>query len=137
MLPMPKYDEQQQNYIPMVSPWQAMSIAIPVTARDIDRTTIIMEALSCESHYEVIPVYLETSLRVKQARDNESADMLDYIFANPVIDPVMAYNFGSLMSHFNDLLHTENRNLASMFESRIPAAESAIEAFLDSVANNP
>jgi len=131
MLPMPKFDEQQQNFYSMVSPWQAMAMAIPMTVTDLERTSIIMEAMSWESMYETLPVYLETTLRFRAARDEESAGMLDYIFANTVIDPIMSFNFADVTSSFLRLAVEHDRNLQSFYEQRSMVVEEAIRSVWD------
>ena len=131
ILPTPKYDSAQENYRNNVTPWIAMGIGIPVTATDIDRTTIILEAMSAESRYTVQPAYFEITLKMKQARDDESAEMLEYIFGNAIIDSAIAFNFGQIFEHFANMSHTYNSDIQSLCDKYLPPAEKSVEKFLD------
>lgn len=81
ILPMPKFDKEQKEYFSIVSTGSANTISIPVTA-DAERSGAVIEALSAESHYILTPAFYDTVLKTKAARDDDSADMLDIIFAN-------------------------------------------------------
>lgn len=133
ILPMPKYDESQENYYSLINPWQAMGIAVPVTASDINRTTIIMEALSAESRYTLQPAYHESALRMRDARDDESSEMLDIIFGNTVIDPVITFNFADFSLGFMTLLNTLDRNLQSFYDRNYRRVENEIQRFMSSI----
>jgi hypothetical protein len=133
MLPMPKYNEQQARYRSLISTHQAHGVNIPVTTPDLERSAIIMEALSAESRYTVIPTYFEISLAMQTARDDESAEMLSYIFDNAVIDPILIYNFGDVIAPFHMLSATSNANIQSFYESRIGTIEQSIQSMIDSL----
>lgn len=84
ILPFPKYDDSQKDYITRISFFDMFTV--PVTVSDVERTSAIIEALNCQSGNIVIPAYYEISLKTKYARDNDSAGMLDLIMANRVVD---------------------------------------------------
>lgn len=84
IIPFPKYDANQANYITRISFFDMFTV--PITVRDSDRTSAIIEALTCESKNKVIPAYYEIALKTRSARDEESQAMLDIIMANRVID---------------------------------------------------
>jgi hypothetical protein len=135
ILPVPKFDEAQEHYYSLVNTHQAMSIGIPVTASNIDRTTAIFEAMSCESHYILQPAYFETQLKMKQARDEESAEMIEYIFKNISIDPIIMYNFGNMLGDFQMLVPAQNTNIQSFYERIAPAAERDIQRLNEFIEN--
>lgn len=97
ILPIPKYEEAQDKYYSMVSRYITglPSIPITLTGEKLDEVGLVLEALSAESYYTLIPEYIETSLKTKNSRDAESADMLDIIINNRVFDPMHIYNFGA------------------------------------------
>jgi len=78
ILPLPKYDENTAKYFIPVNQNTTMIVA-PVTLKNTERTSVIVEALAAEGYRSVIPAYYEVSLKTKQARDDESAAILDYI----------------------------------------------------------
>ena len=77
ILPFPKYDENQSNYYGGVRATYSM-FGIPVTA-DTDAATAVLEALASENYRSVVPVYYESALKVKYARDDTSSQMFDII----------------------------------------------------------
>ncbi|MGI6743063.1 MAG: hypothetical protein ACOX4O_05290 [Eubacteriales bacterium] len=85
IIPYPKWDENQADYRSLVDGNHAV-LAIPKTTRDLERAGIIMEALNAEGYKTVVPVYIETALKVKYTRDNESVQVLDMLIANRYFD---------------------------------------------------
>ncbi len=85
IIPYPKYDENQKSYYSRVEAGSKLAV-IPITNPDIERTGIILEALTCASANIVIPAYYENALKTRYARDIESSEMLDFIFSNRVYD---------------------------------------------------
>ena len=118
ILPVPKYDESQANYVNTVSVWLACGMGMPVTlsGEDLDRTAIITEALNAESMYTLTPAYYDTQLKNKLVRDDESAEMLDIIFANRVYSTPQLYDWGGVVSAITGMLTAKNRNFVSSIE---------------------
>ena len=96
ILPLPKYDENQDSYYSSVVIGCANYITVPKTATDLERTGIIIEALSCESRYTVLPAYYDNTLKTKASRDEESSDMLDLIFDTTVFDIGEFFSWGGI-----------------------------------------
>jgi hypothetical protein len=84
ILPYPKSDEQQENYYGQVSFTDLFTV--PKTNINLDYTSMIIEALACESAKSVVPAYYDVTLKTKIARDEDSEKMLDIIFNSRVID---------------------------------------------------
>ncbi|MGI6743060.1 MAG: hypothetical protein ACOX4O_05275 [Eubacteriales bacterium] len=91
IIPYPKWDENQTDYRSLVDGNHA-ALALPKTTQDLERAGIIMEALNAEGYKTVVPVYIETALKVKYARDNESVQVLDMLIANRFFDFGYAYD---------------------------------------------
>ncbi|NLB16176.1 MAG: hypothetical protein GX827_05125 [Clostridiales bacterium] len=85
IIPYPKWDEAQAEYRSLVNGNHPI-LGVPMTTQDPERTGIIIEALNSESYRSLIPVYIETALKVKYARDNESVQVLDMLIANRFFD---------------------------------------------------
>lgn len=83
ILPMPKYDEKQENYITQAYHYIS---AIPALVKDTDMSSVILEALNRLSFRDVYPIYKEIILQRKLTRDNESAEIVDLISRNAVCD---------------------------------------------------
>ena len=131
LLPMPKFDEDQEEYRCAVSVGCANSITVPASATDPERTGIIIEALSAESKYTVAPAFYETTLRGKAIRDDESEETLDIILGNRIFDLAQMYDWGTLVSSINTLTTNKSHDIASSIASNLPKAETALQTALD------
>ncbi len=126
VIPYPKYTETQDSYHARVCYY--MPTVVPVTASDQDFTGYMLEVLNCESYKTVIPAYYEISLKSKASRDEESAQMLDLIFAARVIDIGDSTLCGDIRDNFiYQMMKNDKRDLASQVASK----EKAIVAKLD------
>lgn len=84
IIPYPKADEDQENYRAR-SEYPEL-FCIPQVNNRLELTGAILEAISAEYYRSVVPAYYEVSLQSKAARDSDSAEMLDIIYANRVFD---------------------------------------------------
>jgi len=134
IVPVPKYDESIKGYPSTVNVHHACALGIPVTVEDLERTAIIMEALAAESRYTVQPAYYEISLKTKHSRDDESAEMLDLILKNRVIDIGDIYNFGGLGGDFYGLSLTNDTNLVSFYDKHENIVLKDIQKVIDNYA---
>ncbi|HHX54240.1 MAG TPA: hypothetical protein GX704_04950 [Clostridiales bacterium] len=85
IIPYPKWDEEQKDYRSLVDGSHGAEV-VPITIQNPERTGIIIEALNAESYRQVIPIYIETALKVKYARDAECVEVLDMLIANRFFD---------------------------------------------------
>jgi len=125
--PIPKYDEIQEQYYSPVNPFSGVLLGVPKTAEDLDRTSIILEALSAESRYTLKPAYYDVALTRKYTRDDESNEMLDIIFNSRVYDIGAIYSFSGIFVNFSGMAGTENRNVVSMYEKNSARIQAAID----------
>jgi len=116
ILPIPKAFETIEGYPSTVNVHTSCALSIPVTSEDIDRATIIMESLSAESKYILVPAYYDISLKTKHSRDDESSEMLDLILSNRVLDIGDVYNFAEFGIEFYRRAIANDRNLTSFYE---------------------
>ena len=84
IIPYPKYDEAQENYYSRISYY--LPTIIPSSVNNAGMSGAVLEALNCESANIVLPKYFDIMLKTKYSRDEESAAMLDLIFARRIID---------------------------------------------------
>jgi len=124
ILPFPKYDEVQEKYY--VNGWDGWLYCVPVTNTDLERTSIIMEALAVESKNLVIDAFKETALKTKYARDNESLEMLDIIEQNRTMDFSIGIVSQVRMVLVNDGLAKGNNNFASSIEKNMNQIEKRL-----------
>ncbi|MCL1794787.1 MAG: hypothetical protein FWG34_13070 [Oscillospiraceae bacterium] len=131
IVPMPKYDEAQEKYYSVVNPYTGVMLGVPKSAEDLERASIILEALSAESRYTLQPAYYETVLQRKYTRDEESGEMLDIIFNSRIYDIGGVYSFGNVFIDFIELSRKNNRNVMSYYEKNIGKMENAIDKVVE------
>ena len=130
ILPIPKYEESAENYICPVHMWCCNSIAVLKSASDIERTGILIEALSADSMYRLTPAYYDVSLKTKFSRDNESSEMLDLIFASRAYDLGAMYNWGNIYQFTLDLVTAGKENFVSEYARIDQKVQTDIETFV-------
>lgn len=116
VIPYPKYDEAQANYRNRISFFD--TAVIPTSVEDVDRSSIILEALTCESFNTVIPAYKDIALKTKYSRDEDSSEMIDIILDNRVVDFGDTYFCSNIRDGFvAGMFFQNNRNIASTAKS--------------------
>ena len=84
IIPFPKYDEKQENYVAEVSSLASI-FALPATVRtDVDsagmeRTGTVLEYMAYKSNELLLPVYYDTLLKGQRLDNDEDSEMLDII----------------------------------------------------------
>ena len=130
IIPMPKYDEAQKDYITFVNP-AGSCLTVPVTNEALADTGVILEAMASESYRYLTPAYYDTALKGKYARDDESAQMLDLLLQNRVYDLAMVYGWGSINSGYLSLADKNSTDLSSLVAKKKSSIETAIGKFID------
>jgi hypothetical protein len=129
----PKLDENQTDYHNHVYPPPVMGV--PITAPDINRTGMILEALCYYSTDTVIKSYYDVLLKTKIARDDESEAMLDIMFNNRLYSLASIFYNSVIGDPLNTASKRSDANIVSWIErqeSRIlTAIERNNEAFLE------
>ncbi len=78
ILPMPKFDKQQNKYYTQVGTSSAM-LFVPTDVKDSELSSIVCEALSYYNHFDVVPQYYDEVLKVQYARNENVSEMLNII----------------------------------------------------------
>ena len=134
ILPYPKYDAAQEDYGHLVSGFHTQFFCIPLTADPV-RSGAVAELLAHYGKKYLTPAYYEKTLYGKYIRDQESAEMLDIIFASHVFDVGIYYDIGGYFDAIHD--HFETRmSIATIYETYRPVAESKIQKINESFAKN-
>lgn len=123
IIPMPKYDEAQDGYHSFVHMYCANCIIIPKTNRDLDRTGVIIEALSAASVDTLKPAYYDKALKGKGSRDEESSKMLDIIFATRIFDLGYMFNWGSVYTNVGSLAGKKGGDISGYSSTMQKAAK--------------
>ncbi|MHB1152419.1 MAG: hypothetical protein ACYCWE_03955 [Eubacteriales bacterium] len=96
ILPLPKFNEQQENNYSYTIPFATYITAVPLTCPDFERTGLLLQALALLSDEYVTPAYYDVSINGKYTRDEESITMLDIILGNIVYDLGNIFDWGGL-----------------------------------------
>jgi hypothetical protein len=127
MIPHPKLDESVPHYTQLVNSNVVTVTAVPVTNDKLEMTSILLEALAYEGKRLITPEYKEILLKTKLTRDDESADMFDYIWGHRTY----RYAFASYASLFMNLIVKGNDSFVSEYEKFQGKAETEIEKIME------
>jgi ABC-type glycerol-3-phosphate transport system substrate-binding protein len=130
ILPYPKYDESQPEYYNATVVVALPFITIPQTNKDVENTGLFLEAYAAEGYKTIRPEFYDTLLQRKVARDDESAEMLDFIFGNLFIDIGAMYNFAGISGQFNTMNGNGDSNVASYLERNTERINLEIQKFV-------
>lgn len=136
ILPYPKYDEDQEEYVSLN--WGGL-MGIPASIQNTEMVGAVLELLAWNSAETVIPAYYDVMLDGKLARDEDSIAMLDLLFDSFVYDPGL--NLLGSKSGVSNLFWTINTlvfeqkstDFASYYAENEKAALATIEAFYEAM----
>ena len=130
IIPYPKYIKGQAEYVPSTAGIFLPIVCVPKSNNDLENTGLFMEAFTYEGSKTVIPAFYENILMGKVARDDESVDMLEYIYGNISYDTGNLFNFGSIATN---IVLVKPDAIASFFEENMSALESEIDKLLEEI----
>lgn len=128
ILPVPKHYDTQDRYYHTVSCGNCTMMYLPIDVVDPDEVGLIVSALSKESKKYVTPAYYDVQLKYRDAKDEESAEILDIIFSTRMFDIANAYNWGEIRSLYTSM---EKDTIASRFEANIGVAQAKLDEMLE------
>jgi len=135
ILPFPKLDAAQEGYYSTFQYNNADAISIPKTCGDTKRVGMLTEAYEMYAHSTIMPAYYEYTLTLRNARDTDSGEMLDIIFASRNFDISFAFNSSTGMQTFlQDIVVASSFNYASKEAANKTKVEKAIAQILEAVA---
>lgn len=129
IIPYPKFDQQQENYISIIDGAVPLSV-LPITA-DPGFVGLITEALARESYKHITPAFYEFTLEQKYSRDENSADMLKIIRNTTYFDMGYIYNFGGSGFISKTMLDAKNKDFASFYAKNEKLIQKAIDKFIE------
>ncbi|MCQ2432370.1 MAG: hypothetical protein MJ175_07190, partial [Clostridia bacterium] len=131
ILPIPKYDESQAEYISALTPYHSYCYMIPKSAGDPEDSAYIMDALGFYGENIVKDVYYDSCLKRKYSNDEESFAMLDIIFNNIVYDLGAYADFGNFCNYFSDIFTNKSEvDIASVYAKFKTKIETGIDKYI-------
>ena len=126
VLPVPKWNEAQENYHTYVANISS-TMVIPMNCPDTAALSSVLEAMTIFSRQYVTPAYYDIALSGKFARDEESGEMLEIIRRHRVYDFGMAYSVIGLSDVFSGLVNKGSSDLVSTYEKKASKAQTQID----------
>ncbi len=127
LLPFPKYNEEQAEYLSGISVWHTSFYAIPEFASDAEFSGAVTESLAAHSEKLVTPAYYEKTLVGRYVHDEDSGAVLDTIFDNRVFDLGLYYKTGGLNSTLIIMLRNKQSDFASQYAKVANAAKLQLD----------
>ena len=131
VIPMPKFDEDQENY--QTSSDNTVSLVVVLSSTPVDKLEMVgatLEHMAAESYKSVTPTYYEVALKSKYSNDPRDAEMYDYILNTFV------YTFGFVYSTFSigsigNLFRNMAGDFAQQYEANAEKYETALTTLID------
>lgn len=136
ILPMPKADTTQKDYISLASAWVTAGVYISKVAKDVEMSATVAEAMACLAEKYLEPAYYEKALQGRGTYDSESKDMLDIIYGTKVIDLADTYQWGNLVDIINDGVLAVKSDYVSGYSSASKLANLNIQKLEKKVASS-
>lgn len=142
ILPYPKLDTDQEEYITMVHN-ASFAVSIPVST-DLNRAeeeiSAVIEALASESYRNVSVSFYETALKAAYNRDDQSAQMIDIITGqHDTVKSKVLRNFAfeydkslnGISNIFYSLMKDRSNDFVSKYDSIIGSAKKGLNDLID------
>lgn len=130
IIPLPKFDEDQQNYQTFCG---AGLIGVPVNTPDVDMAGTVLEALAYYSYEFVRPAFFDVVLENKAVRDADSYEMITLMHENKTWD--FGFNFDTTGKCYdmlkNVVITKKSTDFASYYASVEAAITAGFEKFID------
>ena len=135
VIPYPKFDENQKDYITHVGGASPIMVIPSQNTSDDERLGNILEAM-CEASYRITrPAYYETALKEKGTRDEESKQILDLILDSRTYD--LAYISASgLAWMIGGMIAAENDAFARQWQKQGERVQATLQDLVDSIIEN-
>lgn len=138
LVPIPKYDEEQERYYSMVNPWVSNAFCIPIgrTESEYEMIGITLEVMGAFSKKTLAVAYYDVALVNQKTRDEDTVRMLDIIFASRGCDIGMIYKWGGMDTMLHDLISKPAGSFTSTYDGIKDKAEADLQktiSFYESV----
>jgi len=131
IIPLPKLNASQPDFISLGNPWGPNGIAVPNYCDNAARTGLIMETMAYLSYEMVRPAMYDIIIQQKIARDEESQQMLDLIYANFYFDLNVIHDFGGSSIFMRESACGIHADFVSGYERIKGRAESALNDLVE------
>ena len=129
LLPMPKWDEEQEGYYTWIGESNTL-FGILTSAANKDATAAALEMMAAESSRLVSPAIYEVNMKTRYSADSDMSKMFDLIREGVVFNFGLAYGFAmNYMNVFWKSNLTDTGNISSAWASNEKGFKGAIDRF--------
>jgi len=132
ILPLPKKDEAQKEYLTTIFTSNSGSVAIPLSSGAPEDNAFLLQAICLASTNTLKPVFYDQVLNGIVTRDEESSEMLDILFAGRVFDLAFINDWGGSIYFYSSNMKA-GKNLSSSYAAQekkiLTDMNSAIKAY--------
>lgn len=129
LVPLPKYDEEQENYTSTFQAHSSGTYVVPKTVADYEFVSAILEYMCYCSKNTIRTAYYENVLQLRSARDYESSEMLDLIFATATTDIGLHLGIAGLRDFCDGILNSQTNTLASSISACVTPVNIEIKKY--------
>ena len=133
IIPLPKFDENQDKYYSIVDVSLVPGICIPTTNQNPEVAGIVLSAMGEASEKTLNYAYYDVMLKNRKVEDTESREMLDIIFNNRVYDLATAFNWNGLCAIIDNSVKDGQNTFQSNLDASLSQIQAAIDATIDSL----
>jgi hypothetical protein len=131
VLPVPKYDEAQASYYSRT--YDATFFMVPITQENTALSGAVLDALSCVGYYDLLPVYIDTVLKEKASRDENSKRSIQICFDTRTLDMGEAFLFDYFGDGpiYDNVMKKNDMNLSSYLEKNRKRIDKQLQKIID------
>lgn len=130
IIPTPKYNEAQEYYMSSCNTWLPSGIGVPSICSTPEDTGLILETMAYISDTFLRPAVYDVTLQGKVSRDEDSAAMLDLIYARTAFDFNTVFDFGGTSILLRECVLGEQENFSSRYAAVQQKAQKALDDML-------
>ena len=136
ILPMPKLDEDQEEYSTSCTVYWATFFSIPTTNNEkLDATCYLLEAMGYYGQEMCTYEYYDKTLKLKKMDDPGDERMLDLLFSNRTFDLGAVYDWAGptagMLQFYTSMIGKNSSEIISEYESKRDSFQNAINATID------
>ena len=138
IVPSPKYDEKQEKYYSQSNIGEIATLPRSFDMARAENVGMLMEAMGFYSQQHLLPAFADVAVSVKATRDDESMEMLQYIFEGISFDAgvvVWQNDVGSV--YMKNVFLNRANTIASTTESIATAMETKFKALVEQIEEMP
>ncbi|HOK69203.1 MAG TPA: extracellular solute-binding protein [Bacillota bacterium] len=134
ILPMPKYDENQDKYYTTCTVYFSEFIGIPICVKDEDLDAIgyTLQLMGYYGEKYVRPAYYDVTLKLQKVNSEQDEEMLDIIFANRVYDLAAVFNYEGSLTMYTNIVMSGVNTLTSVVEKNSDRIQAYIDQTIES-----